>query len=171
MLIHLTPYGLVMPYDDIDLGKHWPGYLLAAWCIKPLPEPILISHDVSKFLWHTSENNFTASSQATVVYDEYTSSLNHCHTSQWPVSYMHIVFSTWERTNFMGSVTCLCLTHIPLVPHICVGELGQHWFRYMYRLVACSAPSHCLNHCWLIVNWTPGNKFQWNLNRNYTIFI
>ena len=25
--------------------------------------------------------------------------------------------------------------------------------------------------CWLIVNWTQGNKFQWNLKRNYIIFI
>ena len=36
---------------------------------------------------------------------------------------------------------------------------------------ACSVPSHYLNHCWLIVNGTPGNRFQWNLNRNYIIFI
>ena len=25
--------------------------------------------------------------------------------------------------------------------------------------------------CWLIVDWTLGNKFQWNLNRNSYIFI
>ena len=25
--------------------------------------------------------------------------------------------------------------------------------------------------CWLIVNWTPGKKFQWNLNQNSTIFF
>ena len=35
----------------------------------------------------------------------------------------------------------------------------------------CTKPSHYLNQCWLIVNWTPGNKFQWNLNRNPIIFI
>ena len=28
-----------------------------------------------------------------------------------------------------------------------------------------------LNQCWLIVNWTLGNIFQWNLNRDFTIFI
>ena len=28
-----------------------------------------------------------------------------------------------------------------------------------------------LNQCWLIGNWTIGNKFQWNLNRNTTIFF
>ena len=61
------------------------------------------------------------------------------------------------------------LTHLLLVPHICIRELGQHWLSQW--LVAYSAPSHCLNQCWPIVNWTPGNKFQWNLNRNSVIFI
>ena len=28
-----------------------------------------------------------------------------------------------------------------------------------------------MNQCYLIVNWTPGNKFQWNFNRNSIIFI
>ena len=37
--------------------------------------------------------------------------------------------------------------------------------------MACLVPSHYLNQCWLIVNWTPGNKFYWYLNRNYVIFI
>ena len=32
-------------------------------------------------------------------------------------------------------------------------------------------PSHYLNHCWNIVNWTLGNKLQWNFNRNSNIFI
>ena len=56
------------------------------------------------------------------------------------------------------------LTHLPIVPHICVSELGQHWFRWW--LVAWSAPSHYLNQCWNIVNGTLGNKLQWKLDRN-----
>ena len=32
-------------------------------------------------------------------------------------------------------------------------------------------PSHYLNQCWLVVNWTLGNKFQWNPNQNTNIFI
>ena len=40
------------------------------------------------------------------------------------------------------------LTHLPIVPHISVGELGHHWFRKWF--VACSAPSHYLNQWWLI---------------------
>ena len=34
-----------------------------------------------------------------------------------------------------------------------------------------SAPSHCLNQCWIIVNWTLRNKLQWNLNQNTKLFI
>ena len=69
----------------------------------------------------------------------------------------------------LGPAKTLLLTHLPLVLHICVGELGQHWFRQWF--VACSAPSHYLNQCWLIVNWTLRNKIQWNLNQNTKLFI
>ena len=32
-------------------------------------------------------------------------------------------------------------------------------------------PSHFLNQCWNIVNWTFGNKLQWNFNQNLNILI
>ena len=63
----------------------------------------------------------------------------------------------------------LDLTHLPLAPHICVNESGQHWFRQW--LVAYSVPSHYLNQCWVIVNWTLRNKFQWNCYQNTKLFI
>ena len=56
------------------------------------------------------------------------------------------------------------LTHLPLVPHIFVSEWGQHWFRYWLAIY--STPSHYLNQCWVIVNWTLKNKLQWNFNKN-----
>ena len=34
-----------------------------------------------------------------------------------------------------------------------------------YWLVACSAPNHYLNQCWIIVDKTHRNKFQWFLNQ------
>ena len=37
--------------------------------------------------------------------------------------------------------------------------------------ILCSAPSHYLNQCWLIVNWTLRNNIQWNFNRNTKLFI
>ena len=60
-------------------------------------------------------------------------------------------------------------THWGRETPICVTKQGHHWFRYW--LVAWSAPSHYLNQCWIIVNWTLSNIFQWNLNQNTTIFI
>ena len=43
---------------------------------------------------------------------------------------------------------------------------NHYWFRFF----ACLAPSHHLNQCWNIVNWTFRNKLQWNINKNYNIF-
>ena len=40
-------------------------------------------------------------------------------------------------------------------------------FNYSNFLV----PSHYLNQCWLIVNWTLSNKLQWNFNKNRKLSI
>ena len=61
------------------------------------------------------------------------------------------------------------LTHLPLVQHICVIELGHHQFRWW--LVAYPVPSHYMSHCCNIVNLTLRNKLQWNLNQNTKLFI
>ena len=34
-----------------------------------------------------------------------------------------------------------------------------------------SVPSHYLNQCWLLVNWTLRNKLQWNSSQNTELFI
>ena len=48
-----------------------------------------------------------------------------------------------------------------------------YWFRRprVFQRLAWSAPSHYLNKCWNIVNWTPRNKLQWIINRNSYIFV
>ena len=61
------------------------------------------------------------------------------------------------------------LTYLPLVPHICVDGLDQHWFRQWP--VAYSAPSQYLSQCSLIVNWPPRNKLKWNSNQNTKLSI
>ena len=33
------------------------------------------------------------------------------------------------------------------------------------------APSPDLNESWIIVDWTPGIKLQWNLNKNTTSLV
>ena len=49
----------------------------------------------------------------------------------------------------------------------------RQWTGSLLRQViawTCSAPSHYLNICWLIANWTHRNKLLWNLNQNTKIF-
>ena len=79
------------------------------------------------------------------------------------------------KTDFLNPVDCrTCtnsdsITHLPLVLHICVSELSQHWFRLW--LVAFSSPSNYINQCWFIVNCTLKNKLQWNFNQNTQLII
>ena len=77
------------------------------------------------------------------------------------MSLEHIVFNGCNRYGCY----VISLTHLCSVTHICISELGQYW------LVASSALNHYLKQCCFIVNCTPGNKFQWNLNQNSVIFI
>ena len=39
------------------------------------------------------------------------------------------------------------------------------------ELCTCSAPSHYLKQCWVIISWTLRNKLQWKLNQNVKVFI
>ena len=71
--------------------------------------------------------------------------------------------------NFTPDADLSGLINLTLVPNISARELRQHWF--MKWLVACSAPSHYLNQCCLIVNWTLRNKPQCNSNGNTKLFI
>ena len=58
-----------------------------------------------------------------------------------------------------ASLTLLHFTSVSFLPHW--GRVKHIW----------PAPSHYLNQCWNVVNWTLRNKLQWNLNRNSNIFI
>ena len=42
---------------------------------------------------------------------------------------------------------------------------------FILWLVTWSVPSHYLNQCWNIANWTLRNKLQWNFDKNSYIFI
>ena len=50
--------------------------------------------------------------------------------------------------------------------------LSNHkvWTRWPEAHFA-NVSSHYLNQCWNILNWSFGNKLQWNLNQNLHIFI
>ena len=71
---------------------------------------------------------------------------------------MCLLFSWWF----------LFFTHWSRLTHIRANKLGHHLFKQW--LITCSTPSHYRNQCWFTLNWTLGNKFQWNLNQNTTVF-
>ena len=86
---------------------------------------------------------------------------------------MHLKISSAETRPFCPggwvNTSNWRLTHLPRMPHICVSESGQHWFRWW--LVAYSAPSHYLNQCWVVVNGDLRNKLQWIFIQNTKLFI
>ena len=65
----------------------------------------------------------------------------------------------------------IVLTHCGRVTHICVSKLtiiGSDNGSSPGRRQAIIWTN---DQCWNIVNWTLGNKFQWNLNRKLYIFL
>ena len=48
---------------------------------------------------------------------------------------------------------------------------AAHGREFYEQVTAWTAPSHYLNQCCDIVNWTLRNKLQWNFNWNSNIFI
>ena len=74
--------------------------------------------------------------------------------------------------RYMVSLSLNVITHLPLVQYLCISELSQHWLmKWLFTCSACSVQSHCLNQCWLTINWTLRNKLQWNSNQNAELFI
>ena len=61
-----------------------------------------------------------------------------------------------------------CLTHWGLVMYICISKLGHHCSNI--GLSALWRQANIWTKCWLIVNWSLGNKLQSNCNHNSNIF-
>ena len=76
-----------------------------------------------------------------------------------------------EMASILSRRRCV-LTHWSRVKHICLSKLKNlKTIGSNNGLSPWPAPSHDLNQCWNIVNWTPENKVQWNLNQNLYICI
>ena len=71
--------------------------------------------------------------------------------------FSHLLSLLWHDNRINSS---------PLVPHICVSQSDQHWFRY-WRVAA----SHYLNQGRIIINWILRNNLQWNFNQNTNFSI
>ena len=82
-----------------------------------------------------------------VIYDD----LSPCYNAVWLNENVFEIISVWLKGLF---------THWGRVTHAILTIINS-W----------TAPSHYLNQCWNIVNWSLGNKLQWNFSRNSNIFI
>ena len=81
----------------------------------------------------------------TIVY-WYTIYMNRCHVHKTALQFSTALTSTLTH---WGQVVQICVSKITII--------SSDW----------SVPSHYLNQCWNIVNWTFRNKLGWNLNWNW----
>ena len=75
------------------------------------------------------------------------------------------IASISARSMSIYGINTILTHHWGRVTHICGGNL---------TIIASDnglAPSHYLNQCWNIVDWTLRNTLQWNFNGNYHISI
>ena len=144
----------------------------------------------SDTIWHFPENNFTkhtCASYSSHVFGAYVGG-NIIHISQRPVSEYSVSgpvsVSAWDcqqhevydisviRALPWGKLLIWCKwTHRGPMMHVCFSKLTIIGSDNGLSLGRRQLPSHYLNQCWNIVDWTLGNKLQWNLNRNSYIFI
>ena len=86
--------------------------------------------------------------------------------------YMYVVLALTHRYASLGPSE---LTHWGRVTHICVSKLtiivSDNGLAPTRRQAIIWNNDGYLNQCWDFVNWTFGNKLQWNFNRNSHIFI
>ena len=96
--------------------------------------------------------------------DQQFNCLLRCVTYTRDLTVYQNAYSWVKSLNYamMGSLISPCATYM----HQWIGlALVQ------IMVVAYSAPSHHLNQCWVIVNWTLRNKLQWNFNQNIKLSI
>ena len=101
--------------------------------------------------------------------------------SLWRRGYMETEW--WGRSRVWDLSSCrtrmiitMCGTEINYPPPPPPPPLSAAYMRQWIGsalvqiwLAAYSAPSHYLNQCWVIVNWTRRNKIQWNSNQSKSL--
>ena len=100
-----------------------------------------------------------------VQFDKYNPIYNPIVTQCYITQYCH---KTWDIENYAINVTKpIKVTKIDCKERpCCIRPLVVLSLHYVITYLASNVItwSHYLNQCRLFVNWTPGNKFQWNSN-------
>ena len=129
----LAPFPLVPHVCSGELGQHW-FYMTTALCMYTTSMPFSFS---SFPPGATCMQRWTGS--ALVLYDNCSLHVYYIYVflfqliAPWCHMYAAVnwvsIGSIWQL--LFACILHLCLSllaHFPLVPHVCSGELGQHWF-------------------------------------------
>ena len=106
------------------------------------------------YLWHG--NSYTANMASLYQNWALASQSQPCDLRLVLMYFFHIF-----KTNYLSNSLRLSDAYMSW-------QTDHHGFGWC--LVIWTAPSHCLNQCWNIVNWILGNKLHWNFNWNSNIF-
>ena len=118
-----------------------------------------VSCHTTSIVQQTTESSQMAASLSMSLFNEH---LHHPDFSRTKL------FKSWFNALTLNQPTHVSLTHLLVVPHIYICELGQ--YRLEWWRVACSAPSLYLNQYRLILNGTLRNIILWNSIKNTQIF-
>ena len=126
---------------------------LSSTCIQNFPSSLVFILGIDNYLKHTELAWFR----------QYITKI------VWPFGQRYFLDTWWNESlilyMFLFQQASLSYLKTGVIPHSNNNQQLSIWHLHLW-LVAYSAPSHNLNQCKLItVDWTFGNNFQWNLNK------
>ena len=101
------------------------------------------------------------------TYTSYSASSNYIYI--YIYTNLYTCISMWTNVSIRRALNANISWTYGWVPFTGVREIGHDYFEHC--LVACSTPSHCLNHDKRIAGWAPRNIPMWNLNQNAIVSI
>ena len=136
-------------YDCILKMMSW----LSSTCIQNFPSSLVFILEIDNYLKHTE----------IALFRQYITKI------VWPFGQRYFLDTWWNESlilyMFLFQQASLSYLKTGVIPHSNNNQQLSVWHLHLW-LVAYSAPSHYLNQCRLItVDWTFGNNFQWNWNK------
>ena len=123
-----------------------------------------INHMAQRFVYYCANNLYDFKTQL------HQGKCEHVH--YWMTT-ITIAFECFVRISTLSIVHIWCLPYTftglnSPPPSPSAACMCQWTGSVLVQIMACRllAPSHYLNQCWVIVNWTIRNKLQWNFNQN-----
>ena len=130
----------IVQHGDVIKWKHFPRYwpFLRGIQRSPVNFPRETWHDPSRQNWAALPLRYTLNKS---VYKFPSQSIKYIRSNVTTMMADKSTTLQYAITQF--SRVLIGLTHLPLMPHVCVTALGRYWFGLW--LVVFSVPSHYLN--------------------------